>query len=1027
MAKNTLDLFQKDEYDFYQLCVRYNIMQYIPELFQTERKDADQLRKKINRVGKVRSIANKIGTAGDTVLNAGSLLMLDGLKRDTGENGKRIYNQLNQKITEPYMIGDTFVSQYSKFPEYDKIYKSKGYFSLRELQMNLDNEQSLLSFLNLIVQTDIALKPLGYILARKLEQYIFWKNMDWKELQIEGDTIPEKKFGRIQKQWELFKQQRTRWITAERAESMDGFAQENIFRCLHAIQKQKKIWLRGKNWLPVRVWIQKGGWLYRGSIPYLVARCEEDMAVSLQRLDTADFAVIDKKMTNIPEWISQDEIRKSLFQQFKGICMEGTYFYTKDGKGEYIRGKLGLNDDAIGENESKEGVPDRLPYTSSDAEICGRYFCAENEEINPVEYCLLMRSCGEFARFEALVGGPNDSSWKSAEEWKKIQFIQQNDGITSEDKKRSTENGIINSFVSFDSICTAFSCMRLAEQPQNTKSRTEGENKLELNKPSIDTDVWYITLAEMDWLNCVLQQNKELTKIFDLDSVQKQAEFLLAGYRNQRQYFLPSDCCKIERHKGNLRSEAVWNQDFEVIPKNLFYGEYMKLALKCVKEGNPISYQYKAAENISLNSLIFPYQFQITKNKKVQLLAYDLQQFRLLDINSFGNNLYKDIQESALVQVSQATKRYLSICNMLSSSGTPLLKYAKIERTICTYGNHIPDLSIPPEEILAAREIVYYYQIFCEDNFKIEGDHYKRDILLGMVEKIKTTLEAKLNDSVFSDIVVGEKKVDICSRMIMGDKLWGHKNKTMKKWSVEGWLEQYSTAIRNVASMQTKIDEKINIMKAMKEDFCHSYRDACQDLSLDEDARKILEGAFSYYYSYLQTYNPENFPWSGEVYHSDQELYHMYLLLKCFLNDQRRNNQNIVVAEKKLKQYIYTEIRALSDTKQCTALLRVEDQFTPEKLDLIYHIFNEFKLEPLAIVCDPDDLYSEDASKFEMVRCIKVTYPSYSFRKLHEGILALQDFIEPLGPKDLKDIIATRLDNTKKLYQDKGEDKSEKA
>lgn len=1026
MAKNTLDLFQKDEYDFYQLCVRYNIMQYIPELFQTEGKDADQLRKKINRVGKVQAIANKIGIAGDTTINAGSLLMLNGLQRDFGKEGRSIYMKLNAKILEWEQVKNKLTNTMQRPAS---VYKNNGYFSWgRDLKITLNNEQSLLNFLNLIVQTDIALKPLGYILARKLEQYIFWKNINWEELQIEGDTIPEEKFGRIQKQWERFKQQRTRWITAERAESMDGFAQENIFRCLHAIQKQKKIWLRGKSWLPVRVWIQKGGWLYRGSIPYLAARCEEDMAVSLQRLDTADFAVIDKKMTHIPEWISQDEIRKSLFQQGESICMKGTYFYTKDQKGEYIRGKLGLNDDMVQKEELKEGVPDRLPYTSSDTEICGRHFCAENEEINPVEYCLLMRSCGEFARFEALAGGPNDLSWKSTEEWKKLQFVPQSNETASEDRKRSTENGIINSFVSFDSICTAFSCMRLAEQPQNTKSRTEAEKKLELNKPSIDTDVWYITLAEMDWLNCVLQKNEELTKMFHLEPVQKRAESLLGDYHEKTKYFLPSKCCERTTHEGNPRSEAVWNQDFEVIPKNSFYGEYMKLALKCVKEGNPISYQYKAEENISIKSLIFPYQFQITKNKKVQLLAYDLQQFRLLDINSFGNNLYKDIQESALAQVSQSTKRYLWICNMLSFSATQLLKHAEIERTICKYGNHIPDLSIPPEEILAAREIVYYYQIFCKEKFKIEGDSYKRNILLGMVEKIKTTLEEKLDDSVFSDIVVGEKQVDICSRMIMGDKLWGNKNKTMKKWSVEGWLEQYKKiAKKDIASMQTRIHEKTNIMKAMKEDFCHSYQDACKDRSLDEDARKILEGAFSYYYSYLQTYNPENFPWTGEVYHSDQDLYHMYLLLKCFLNVQRRNNQDIGVADDKLKQYIDTEICALSDAKQCTALLRIEDQFTPEKLDLIYHIFNEFKLEPLAIVCDPEDLYSEDASKFEMVRCIKVTYPSYSFRKLHEGILALQDFIEPLGPKDLKDIIATRIDNTKKLYQDKGADKSEKA
>lgn len=1019
MAKKRIDIFKPDEREFLKLCIRYHIEQYVPELLKREGENSKYLRRRINRVGKIRSIVNKLGSAGDTTLDSGALFMLDGLQRDSGKNAREIFDRINADIVKAdYWDGEEFNNI-----SWEKVFlgENTGY--------------ALLDFLNLTTETNVTLKPLGYILARKLEQYLFWKTLNRNQLKITGDTIPEERFKEIQCEWDKFKQRRVHWISAEKFEAMDGFAQENIFRCLRAIREKRKIRLGSQCWLPVRIWVQEGGWLYRRSIPYLVARDNIDGSIELLRLDTDDVVLADELMTSETEWIARQDIAKKLSRQWEELCIEGEYFYSKNENRDYIRGKLGSNDDVLEKEKRYDNFPYVMPYTKNyvmgdgkdnETVMYGRRFCAKGVSMNPVEYRMLMRSCGEFALFRAGNSEILDNGWRSAEEWKQQQIDTEFRGSGQNEKKqiqqtdteacKSRRNkkgrledsyGIANNRISFDSVCAVFSCMRLAEQPSNIKrtdKQTEHGN-WDINIPAVDTDYWYATADELYWLKCALEKNMELRDLFGLQRVQENIEVEL----EKRDVFLPFDYCEEKEHEGVPFKEPLCNQDFSIIPQNAFIKDSMKTAFQCVKQGIPVSYQYWSEDSSLIDSLIFPYRFQITKDKKIQLLAYDLKQFKLLDINSFGNNLYQDIRQCSLEDVPKAVRLFLLSCDSAN------------------YKTKFSDRTIPSKKLFAAREIEYYYRKFCGDVAGEEPLAYSVKELKEKVSKIREKLYEKgyLGESVFDPIKWNGEEIEICSQMILGDKLWGHKHATMKNWTVDGWLTQYGTLFRSekniIDAMTVEIAAEEKKLKKMAADFVEQFQLACRNPELDAEAKQVLKNAFEYYNDYLKkSYTPGMQLWNNEVYHSDRELRHMAQVLKCYLDICQRTYK-VTVLESKLKQYIHSEIDMLTEVKNCSALLAVDGEFTPEKMDIIYCIFNEFELEPMVIVCDPNDLYSEDASNFQMVRCIKVKHPSYSFRKLHEGILALQDFLTPLAPKDLKNIIESRIENTKKLYQWKGE------
>lgn len=990
MPKNKIDIFKPDEREFLKLCIRYHIEQYVPELLQREGENGKDLRLRINRVGKIRSIVNRLGSAGDTILNSGALLMLDGLQRESGEKAREIFDRINaDSIQEDHWNGEEFNNI-----SWEQIFRGEntGY--------------ALLDFLNLAAETNVALKPLAYILGRKLEQYLFWTTLDRNGLKITEHVIPEEQFEAVQRKWNEFKRRRVHWIAAEKSEAMDGFAQENIYRCLRAIGENRKIRLGGQCWIPVRVWVQEGGWLYRRSIPYLAARGTDDRAIALLRLDTDDVVLADKRMTSEAEWITRQDIATVLSEQWKEICVEGEYFYSEDDNRDYIQGKLGLNDDVLKEERRYDSFPYRMPYTkNTESVMCGRPFCAADIRMNPVEYRLLIRSCGEFALFREKNGGLSDHGWNSVEEWKQNQQIGIGDQRNSQNKKGKLEDsyGIADKRISFDSVCAVFSCMRLAQQPVNTK-RTD-DRRWDINIPDVSTDYWWAAADELDWLNYALKQNAELCELFGLQVVQKNIEENLKKFRGAG-VFLPSVCCENQKHDGVPFKEPLCNQSFSVMPQNTFVQDAMKTALSCVKQEIPVSYQYRGKDDSVIGSLIFPYRFQITKNKKIQLLAYDLKQFKLLDINSFGNNLYQDIRQCSLDDVSQPVRLYLLSCSTAN------------------YQAEFADRAIPPKKLLAAREIEYYYRKFCGGAAEEERSAYSVQELKVKLSEIRKELNRNgyLDKSVFDPIIWNGEKIAICSQMILGDKLWGNKRVTMKNWTVDGWLAQYETLFRskeNIDAMSVVVAAEEKEMKTMVAKFTEQFQRASENLELDVETKQVLEGAFRYYYDYLKTsYTPGTQMWNDEVYHSDRELLHMARVLEQYLNICQRNRG---VTVRDLKTYIYNEIHVLTEVKRCSALLAVEGEFTPEKMDLIYHIFSEFKLEPAVIVCDPNDLYSENAFAFQMVRCIRVEYPSYSFRKLHEGILALQDFLTPLAPKDLKEIIKSRIEKTEELYRWKGE------
>lgn len=419
---------------------------------------------------------------------------------------------------------------------------------------------------------------------------------------------------------------------------------------------------------------------------------------------------------------------------------------------------------------------------------------------------------------------------------------------------------------------------------------------------------------------------------------------------------------------------------------NALTNEAMQTAMQCVREHKLLSYQFdEEGKQNWVDCLIYPYRFQITKERKIQLLTYDLKKFKLLTINDFGSSRYDKIEIAELSKLLSPARLFLR----------------------CAAYTVPEDNRDNSEKLLAAREIVYYYRLLVgepEEN-PYTGNGYDCGKLRTMLESLRKACEQVKEQSVFEKVWVNNKELSVCSRMIMGGNLWGNikQEKEIKNWTIAWWLRQYEKKLKG-KTIQVARPEKIS-----EDIFNSKYEQAKGNLWI----QAMLPDAFQYYQEYIgNTYSSEQYAWNNSVYHSDKELRHMCNILDTISNRITEPS----VSDDNLIQYIQAEIKNLNDAKQCTALLGICGELSMAKLDLIYHIFNEFDLTTEAVVCDPNDYDSENAADFQIVRCIRVKYPSYAFRKLHEGILALQDFVYPLTPNDLKDIIHRREENMKTIY-----------
>lgn len=947
MPKIQVNLFSENEYDFYQYRIRYHVEQYIPELFP--KKSGDELRTHIGNIGKIAGVVKRIGDIG-ALDSSGALIMAAGVKRpDETSKREAQYKSLNDPDRSDEVRDNTC--------------------SLEDIADG--TEKQLMQFVNFALQTNVPMKPLGYIFLRKLEQYSFWKT--WEGT----DEIPPSQFEDVLTAWSAFKRYRVDWISTQRKESLDGFAQENIFRCLNLIYQGRTAKIGDREYIPVRVWIDNVGWLYRRKIPYLVARPINNLGeFELFRLDQHVFV---EKGTLVEEvsagWVSEKDISNKLGRSEKKE-ISGTYFYHED---PYICGKLGL-DDCDCTNVNEMGGPTiTFPYhTLTDGETIQKVgFKKEFLSISEVERKLLMRSCGEFVQFD---DAPTNN-WDSAKEWE-----ESNLSIPARAGSQDKEIGLINpQYTSFDAICAPFSCIQLATVSNPSNNRYEEEWKALKCISSEDVTEWWITDTELDWLYAVLTDNAELASQFGVSD--ELASKINEELGNMKKVFRPSAYCKTEKHRFFPQPEAIWNQDFHMLSSdNALTNEAMQTAMQCMREHKLLSYRFKFDETNDKSwgdCLIYPYRFQITKERKIQLLAYDLKKFKLLTINDFGSSRYDKIEIAELSKLLPPARLFL----WCAADAVP------------------KDNRDNSEKLLAAREIVYYYRLLVgepEEN-PYTGNGYDCGKLRKMLESLQEACEQVKEQSVFEQ--VNNKKFSVCSRMIMGGNLWGNikQESGIKNWTIAWWLRQYEKKLKGTTIRVSKPK------KNFSEKFPKKYKKA-EEKTWTGDT---LQDAFQYYEEYIgKTYLSGQYAWNSSVYHSDKELRHMCDVLDTISNRMTEPS----VSDDNLIQYIQAEIKNLNDAKQCTALLGVRDGLSMAKLDLIYHIFNEFDLTTEAVVCDPNDYDSEDANKFEIVRCIRVKYSSYDFRKLHEGILALQDFVYPLAPSDLKNIIQTRKENMKTIY-----------
>ena len=956
MPKIQVNLFSENEYDFYQYRIRYHVEQYIPELFP--KKSGDELRTHIGNIGKIAGVVKRIGDIG-TLDSSGALIMTAGVKRpDEPLKRKAQYEGLNDPSRSNEVRDNTC--------SLDTI--TEG------------TEKQLMQFVNFALQTDVPMKPLGYIFLRKLEQYSFWKT--WEE-----NEIPPSQFGDVLTAWSAFKQYRVDWISTQRKDSLDGFAQENIFRCLKLIHQERKAKIGDTEYFPIRIWVDNVGWLYRRKIPYLVARpINNPDEFKLFRLDQHVFVEKGNKSKNAPvSWVDEQEIQEKLgAAENKNIS--GIYFYHKD---LYIGGKLKLDSHDFKNAEGMESPTITFPYhTLKNGETFQKVRFEKNSlSISEVERKLLMRSCGEFVQFD---DAPTNN-WDSAKEWEKSNPV-----IPASAGSLDKVIGLINpKYTSFDAIGAPFSCIELATKPINAR---RSENRYEKWEALDCTALGYMTTdAELDWLYAVLTDNAELASQFGVgDELANKINEILGRMRT---VFRPSKYCETQIYESSdiAVEEAIWNQNFHMLSSdNALTKDAMQTAMQCMREHKLLSYKFdKEGKQDWVDCLIYPYRFQIKKERKIQLLAYDLKKFKLLTINDFGSSRYDKIEIAELSKLLSPARLFLQ-CAALA----------------------VPEDNRDNEEkLLAAREIVYYYRLLVGEPEKnpYTGNGYDCDKLRTMLCGLKEKCESVKEQSVFKQVQVNDdKKFSVCSRMIMGGNLWGNikQESGIKNWTIAWWLRQYEKKLRDETirvAQPEKISERI---------FNDKYEQAEENSWIQE----MLPDAFQYYEGYIgNTYSSEQYAWNNSVYHSDKELRHMCKILDIIEDMGRRWNalahmMEPSVSDSNLIKYIQAEIRNLNDAKQCTALLGIRGELSMAKLDLIYHIFNEFDLTTEAVVCDPNDYDSENAADFQIVRCIRVKYPSYAFRKLHEGILALQDFVYPLTPNDLKDIIHRREENMKTIY-----------
>ncbi len=961
MPITKFNLFNGNERMFYEYLALYHIDQYIPELFP------DNVVKQLQALRRIRLVVKR-GVDEESLNSSGALLMMGEFQRPEGKDKKELFDELNESLQDSRPDGSLI--------------------AWSRITSDATQRENLLQFLDFVVQTDIPMKPIGYILMQKLQQYIFWERyrnsrrssastVTWAEenpTHIAWDDVPE-----IRADWEKFQLEHAHWISTQKKESLDGFAQENIFRCLKLISQRRTVKIGDKEYFPIRIWIRDAGWIYRKRIPYLVARPTDDFKeFELFRLDQHVFVEEGTSAYDASaDWVSEKDMKLGKSEEKE---ISGTYFYRGD---PYIlRGKLRLHESI----DAKEiALPIKLPYQSSQKGILQADFTKKLQKhpfLSEVERKLFIRSCGEFVRFDDDV--PPEKGWKSAEAWEKEHPYD----TSFNNSEVNAEIGLASTTDSLDNICAPISCMYLAL----SKSPASGEwNPIHI--PQMQTQAWKINDAELDWLHAVLINNATLAEQFGIKGTQIETTQNEWNKRKRENVsvFYPSAYCETKKHESLIRPEAIWNRNFHILSSdNALTNEAMQTAMQCMREHKLLFYQFdKEGKQNWVNCLIYPYRFQITKERTIQLLTYDLKKFKLLTINDFGSSRYKEIKCVAPSELSEPAKRFL----------------------LCAAYTAPEDNRDNSEKLLAAREIVYYYRLLVgepEEN-PYTGNGYDCGKLRKMLESLQEACESVKDQSVFEQVQVNGKELSVCSRMIMGGNLWGNikQESGIKNWTIAWWLRQYEKKLRGT-TIRVVQPEKIS-----SEIFGSKYEWAERNLWIQD----MLPHAFRYYKEYIEnTYSSEQYAWNNSVYHSDKELRHMCNILDTISNRIPEPS----VSDDNLIQYIQAEIKNLNDAKQCTALLGICDGLSMAKLDLIYHIFNEFDLTTEAVVCDPNDYDSEDANKFEIVHCIRVKYPSYAFRKLHEGILALQDFVYPLAPNDLKNIIQTREKNMNTIYNRRG-------
>lgn len=959
MPITRFNLFNENERMFYEYLALYHVDQYIPELFP------DNVVKTLQKLRRIRLVVKR-GVDEESLNSSGALLMMGEFRRPEGKDKKDLFDELNESLQDS-CSDDSFVAWSS-------------------ITSDATQRENLLRFLEFVVQTDIPMKSIGYILMQKLQQYIFWERyrsrwsssgsaVTWTEeipTHIAWDEVPK-----IRANWEKFQLEHAHWISTQKKESLDGFAQENIFRCLKLIHQRRMAKIGDTEYSPIRIWIDNVGWLYRKKIPYLVARpINKPDKFELFRLDQHVFVEKgDKPKNESVGWVDEQAIQVSENKNISGI-----YFYYKD---LYIGGKLELDGRDFKKAEEMELPTITFPYHAlTDGEIIQKVRFEKNSlSISEVERKLLMRSCGEFVRFD---DAPKNE-WDSAKAWEK-EHPYDTSFVNGE---VNAEIGLASATASLDSICAPISCIYLSD------NRSDSEEWNPVHIPQMETQAWKINDVELDWLHAVLINNATLASQFGVGD--KLANEINKRLENKKTVFRPSKYCETQTYESSdiVVEEAIWNQDFRMLSSdNALTKKAMQIAMQCVREHKLLSYQFdEEGKQNWVKCLIYPYRFQIKKERKIQLLTYDLKKFKLLTINDFGSSRYKDIQCGTPSELCVTPSE-------LSESAKWFLLCAALA---------VPeDNRDNSEKLLAAREIVYYYRLLVgepEENPYTENG-YDCGKLKTMLKTLKEeTFESVKEKSVFEKVQVNGKEFSVCSRMIMGGNLWGNikQERGINNWTIAWWLRQYEKKLKG-KTIQVARPERIS-----SDFFNEKYENAKGNLWI----QGMLPDAFQYYEEYIgNTYSSERYAWNNSIYHSDKELRHMCKILDI-IADMRRPAS---VSDSNLIRYIQAEIKNLNDAKQCTALLGIRGELSMAKLDLIYHIFNEFDLTTEAVVCDPNDYDSENAADFQIVRCIRVKYPSYAFRKLHEGILALQDFVYPLTPNDLKDIIHRREENMKTIY-----------